>query len=333
MIDTRHAGERPRPTARILLATAALPLSVGIVGAILVMSWRDDLPAEIAIHWAVRGDADGFAGVTETALLIAGFCALFAVVGAAVTMAGQMDASLARVIAGTTSGTAAFVTVMMVVLIAGQRGLTAAAEASLDAGAIVGGIAAGVGIAVVAVAIIPRWGRPVDDLPEDAPALSLGSSELVTWTQSVAAGSNVVMLLALVAGFTGVVTAATGLWLVLILTVLLFALVALMLSIRVTIDQRGLTITSAVGWPKFNTALDEIDHAKTATVNPIRHFGGYGFRIAAFGPYRGASGFVMRGGEAIVLERVSGRRLVVVVDDAATAAGLLNALVQRERGR
>jgi uncharacterized membrane protein YtjA (UPF0391 family) len=201
----------------------------------------------------------------------------------------------------------------------------------MNVGAIAAGVVAGVAAAVVAVAIIPRWALPVDDPPEDAPTMSIGRSELVTWTRSVAAGSNVVVLLIAVTGFTGVVAVATGEWYVLILTVLILALVSLMLSIRVTIDQRGLTVTSAVGWPKFNTPLDEIHHAKTTTVHPIRHFGGYGFRIAAFGPYRGASGFVMRGGEAVLLERTSGRRSVVVVDDATRAAGLLNALVERER--
>lgn len=41
----------------------------------------------------------------------------------------------------------------------------------------------------------------------------------------------------------------------------------------------------------------------------------------------------MRGGTGVLLQRTTGRRTVVVIDDAETAAGLLNVLLERDRNR
>lgn len=320
----------PRPTFRVVLAAAGLPLVVAVAGAWLVWSWRDDLPARVAIHWGTSG-ADNFASVTTSALLVAAFGMAFAAVGLALALAVRDDSTLARVVAGTSSGTTAFVTVLMVQVIADQRGLTDATTADLNGFAILGALAAGAAAAVVAVYVIPRWGPAAQPPPGDAPRVPVGESELVSWTRSVAAGSPAVALMVLVVGVTAIITVISQLWYVLAVTVVIIALVALMLSIRVTVDKRGLTITGALGWPKFRTPLDEIEYATTVQVRPIRHFGGYGFRVAALGPYRGASGFIMRGGTGVLLQRTTGRRTVVVIDDARTAAGLINALVERDR--
>ena len=45
----------------------------------------------------------------------------------------------------------------------------------------------------------------------------------------------------------------------------------------------------------------------------------------------GRTGFVVRAGQALEVTRGDGTRWVVTVDDAAEAAGLLNALAERTR--
>lgn len=45
----------------------------------------------------------------------------------------------------------------------------------------------------------------------------------------------------------------------------------------------------------------------------------------------GATGVVLRSGEAIEVQRTGGRRFVVTVDDAQTGAALLGTLVARSR--
>ncbi|MFL1430121.1 MULTISPECIES: hypothetical protein [unclassified Nocardiopsis] len=47
----------------------------------------------------------------------------------------------------------------------------------------------------------------------------------------------------------------------------------------------------------------------------------------------GRVGLVLRRGEALMVERSGGRSFVVTVDDAATAAALLNTMAERARTR
>ncbi|NED95401.1 DUF1648 domain-containing protein [Phytoactinopolyspora alkaliphila] len=328
---TVGATSSPRPIVRIVLAAAALPMLIALAGALLVWSWRDELPSPMATHWGIDGEADGFTSVATTMVLILAFGAGFAVLGLVLSLLDRTDTMLARVGAGTAAGTTGFVTGLMVLVAADQRGLADAAGATADWSVVAGGLGLGAAAAVIAVILIPRWTAEGPNIPHDAPRVPVADGETVVWTRSVATGSHVVALLVVIVGVTAIITLVSGQWLVLISTLLVIGLLAMMLSIRVTVDQRGLTITGVLGWPKFHTSLDEISHASTTHVKPIRHFGGYGFRVAVFGPYKGASGFVMRGGNAILLERTSGRRTVVVVDDAVTAAGLLNTLVERTR--
>jgi hypothetical protein len=59
----------------------------------------------------------------------------------------------------------------------------------------------------------------------------------------------------------------------------------------------------------------------------MRDFGGWGWRVGR----GGRVGVVTRKGEGLLVERTGGRSIVVTVDGAAGAAGLLNALADRER--
>ncbi|MGH8826049.1 MAG: DUF1648 domain-containing protein, partial [Jiangellaceae bacterium] len=105
----------------------------------------------------------------------------------------------------------------------------------------------------------------------------------------------------------------------------------LVASVRVTVDRRGLRVVGRFGWPRVEVPLDQIREARVVSVRPLGDFGGYGYRIAAFGTLRGVSGVVLRSGEAVLVEQVEGRRMLVTVGDAVTAAGLHNALVERAR--
>ncbi|WP_166346596.1 DUF1648 domain-containing protein [Phytoactinopolyspora limicola] len=329
MTDTATAG-RPRPTGRIVLATGVLPAVIGVVGALTVLSWRDDLPNRVATHWGTGG-ADGFSSVTGVALTLIGFCVVFAILGLALCAAGRTEPTIVRTAAGTASGTAGFVTALMVGLVGHQRGLADAADATITPWAIVGGIAVAALAAVVAVVVIPRWRRPAPAPAGSAPHLTIDGSELVSWNRSVAAGSATLAGLVIAVAVTAMAAFVSRQWWLLIITIVLALLTSFMFSIRVTVDRHGVTVAGRWGWPRFRTPLEEITSAQVAEIHPLRHFGGYGYRIAAFGPYRGASAYVLRGGPAIVLDRTSGQRTVIVVDDAATAAGLVNALIERRR--
>ncbi|WP_129293719.1 DUF1648 domain-containing protein [Streptomyces lydicus] len=98
---------------------------------------------------------------------------------------------------------------------------------------------------------------------------------------------------------------------------------------RVTVDRRGLTVTSPLLPPPLrirHLPLDRITEATSRPISPFKEFGGWGYRIRA-----GASGFVLRSGEGMVVRLTSGKEFVVTVDDAVTAVALLNTYLDRAR--
>lgn len=100
---------------------------------------------------------------------------------------------------------------------------------------------------------------------------------------------------------------------------------------RVTVDRRGLTVSSTVLPPPFrirHLPLDRITEATSRPIGAFQEFGGWGYRIRA-----GGSGLVLRSGEGIVVRLTNGKEFVVTVDDAATAVALLNTYLDRARSR
>lgn len=330
--QTTARGPGGGALARSILAAVGLPLVIGAVGAVLVRSWHDELPARVATHWGLDGTADGFSRASAVPWLVGGFAAAFALIGLALVLAVRADGTVTRVVAATTAGTTAFVTALVVGLTEPQRGLADAAGAPLPGGAILAALAAGVAVGAVAALLVPRWHTRGGSLPADAPRLAVGAGERVVWTRSVASGSLPALVLVGGVGVTAVVAVGTRQWWLLALSLVLAVLAVAMFSITVTVDERGLSVRGRFGWPRMHTSIDRIERAGTVTVRPVRDFGGWGYRISAVGPLRGTRGYVLRGGEALLVERTDGVRTVVTVDDAGTAAALLNGLLERRFG-
>lgn len=102
-----------------------------------------------------------------------------------------------------------------------------------------------------------------------------------------------------------------------------------MASVRVTVDRRGLTLSPTLLSSRCRfrrIAPDHIAEAGSRRIACFAEFGGWGYRIRA-----GRSGFVLRSGEGMVVRLTNGREFVVTVDDAATAAALLNTYTDRAR--
>ncbi len=328
---TRSDPDRFR-YARSVAAAGVLPLVIAVVGAVLVWSWRGDLPSSVAIHWGADGVADDFASIGAVVWLLVGCGVVMGGAGLALGLAARAEAVLTRTLAATAAGTTAFVTMLTTTLVGAQRGAADVAAAELSVVNVLGALAFAAVVAAVAVWIVPgRAVGSVESMPEGAPRLAVEVGERVMWRRSVATASLPAAMLVAAIGITITVSVLSRLWWMIGLSVLLTVLVVLMYSITVTIDRHGLTVRSRFGWPRLRVQLDEIAHATVVDVRPIRDFGGYGYRLAVFGPLRGAWGFVVRGGQGMLVERGDGHRTVVVVDDAATAAGLLNSMVERQR--
>ncbi|MCP3801010.1 hypothetical protein NLX83_17230 [Allokutzneria sp. A3M-2-11 16] len=179
------------------------------------------------------------------------------------------------------------------------------------------------GYALAGKVVLPKRDDP---LPADAPRLELAEGERVSWSHTMTSrlplvGATVMVVAALALGFTVSWHAA-----IIIVPALLLVLTA---SVRITVDGNGLSVRSALlRRPRKQIALEQIKLVRVRTVDPFRDFGGWGYRHRG-----GASGVVLRAGDALVVELDNDIDFVVTVDDADTAAALLNSLAERARTR
>ncbi|HEY0189454.1 MAG TPA: DUF1648 domain-containing protein [Cellulomonas sp.] len=325
----RRSAPVPHRRASTLLALVA-PLVLLAVGAVVTLSWRDDLPDPVATHFSGAGP-DGFTALVP---FLAGMLALFGVlvVGcwALAWFVGQ-DGSTRRIAIGTAIWLGWFGAVLLTGTAWVQRGRTDATEAGDIAPVIAiglyGGLALGALVAWLAVPGDAR--RPAGPgVPVEGPRIDLASSERAVWTRRQ--GSRVAVLIGgggtlLVLGLTVALRMPS----LMLLAVLLGALVLCTSVFVVTVDRAGLRVRSVLGWPGYAVPLDEVVRVETRPVRPLSShgFGGWGYRVGT----DGTVGVVLRTGPAIEVERTDGRRFVVTVDDADTGVALLATLADRAR--
>lgn len=324
-----------RAVTRFALVAVLLPAAIVIAGLVTMGLALPGLPDPVATHWGVTGAPDGFGPVWLPLVLLAvtglGLPALLA----GLTLPGlrRGDHGMAYPFLGATAlGMTTLLTVLVTVSTVRQAGLADAADGPtiwlpMTAALLAGAAAGGAGWFLQ-----PR--RPFVPTPPAAAApTALAPGERVAWLQRVAIARSgrtlligAVVLLAVVTALTSTATAdAAAVWITGGVTVLLALLVASTTVFHVRVDDDGLAVTSAVGWPRTRVPLDDVAAAAAVEVDPMAEFGGWGMRWAPGGRF----GVVLRTGEAIEVTRRSGRTFVVTVADAATGAGLLTALAAR----
>lgn len=215
-------------------------------------------------------------------------------------------------------------TVVLVWTAVSQRGLTSAEQAPGPGwwGVLL--------LVVIPLAIASAVARFVGGIVpkvnhRDAARLGLGEGEVAVWV-----GRTMVrwpLLLGALGISFAVAMALMGqvwiAWVGLVLVVIALATY----SLTVTVDARGLGLQWGLfGWPRQMIPIDRIVVASVEDIKPAQ-WGGWGYRgsLRLFG--RAAA--VLRAGEGLVCDLADGARFAVTVDDAATAAGLLNDLVAR----
>ncbi len=318
---------------RFLAVALVAPLVVAAGAAALVWSWREHLPDPIATHWGAHGP-DGFSSLTVVmwiiALAVGGVSAVLALSILPFLRRGGRGPTV-RFLGATALWLAVFTGVLLVWSIAIQRGLADAAEAPGLGWAIV------VSMVVGAIAAVGGWyaqpaqqanpmfrsaGTPVELVP----------GETVAWMRSVTMSRGLMAVLIATpvlcalggAAFLGQGAIEAG-WLLIGSAAVLALAVVTMTAFRVSINAKGLTVRSWAGWPRRRIALREIASVEVREVNGLADFGGLGWRMRP-----DASGVILRNGPAVWVTRREGRGFAVVVDDAAVAAGVLQAFVARE---
>jgi hypothetical protein len=158
--------------------------------------------------------------------------------------------------------------------------------------------------------------------------VALAPGERASWIRTASLSTGLIWFIILICVAIGVVTVVSTIltngqywWISFVpVVVLLIALSNFAWTVRV--DARGLTIRSVLGIPVVHVPLDQVTSADVIDVQAISQYGGWGIRIAL----NGRLGVIVRSGEALEVHRSKGLDVVVTVDDASTAAALLNGL-------
>ncbi|WP_062214239.1 DUF1648 domain-containing protein [Streptomyces sp. NBRC 109706] len=309
----------------------ALPFAVAAtVYLVTAIRLYDRLPDRVATHFGGSGGADGF--LSRDFAVIGG---LFTLVATGLVMVlsvwlGRFGPPRFLVAIGAAVATVTGAVLICALVVNADLTDPAAAELPLWWLPLIFGAAALVGWA--AWLLTGRSGAADDDgsWPGQAvppvPAMPLADGENAVWSRSV--GSRALLFGAGVAALAAVLPLAMGDWIPGVIVLVTAALVGACAAARVTVDEHGLLVDlPLLPRPRLSVPMERVVDAGVRQVRPVADFGGWGYRVRP-----GASGLVLRSGEALSLRLADGRAFVVTVDDAETAAALLNGLAERRRG-
>jgi hypothetical protein len=329
--DTTRLPDWKPKAHRVALASLAAAAAILLAGVLVAWLWRHDLPDPVATHWSGSKVPDGFGRLMPTAWGVLGglglpTCALMAAIG---WLAGR-TAAIRRLMAGLTVGTAVFLAVTFDGTLVPQRGLADAAQVGPDAaeGYLVLALVAAVVAGCAALPFI-RSDPPLpatDPVDPGAPQVTLKDGERAVWVGRARVARGYFVTLGAVTLLFVVLLILVPMWFMVLMTVLTLALMLAFAWITVRVDQAGLHVRGAFGWPRSDVPADEVLEAHVEPVNPLADFGGWGWRLG-----RDRHGVVVRRGDAIVVTQTGDRTFVVTVDDAATGAALLNTYAARSR--
>lgn len=311
---TRRAATRRIAAVTAILAIATLATQ---------LLWWNDLPEPVASHFTFAGTADGFLSRgANLALAAAMVLGLPLVMLAMIRMEPRFTAA-SRFLGAFGIGLAAFIAALVLRVLAGQRGLADAADATLPGSQILLPLACG-----AVVGILMYWWLPTADpapAQEDrAPVMDLATSEQVTWTAGLSNAWFLVLGSAFaLGGAIAIPLTEPALGWILLGTGLLLALT--FGSVSVTIDHRGVAWRLGIGLIRGRIALSALTRAVPVRVTPTE-YGGWGYRISSHG-----SAIVMKAGPGITFEREGQQDFTITIPDAQTGAAVANGLLARPR--
>lgn len=312
----------------------ALTVAPGAVATVAVATWiatfADRLPDPVASHWGPDG-VDGTSSLAAllipllggAALILAGCAAMVQWVGQT-AFTRRMSAGLAMYVSITMSGITGYTLWV-------QRDLADAYDSpDVGTGIVLTMVGALVAAVAVGAAVSSDPNTPAAQGPgANAAALDVAAGQRVAWLAEVRMRGMLVIAAAVLVVPTIVAAFVGGL----LITVTASGLVALLLfslsSWTVTINGEGLTARSAIPIVTVRIPADQVEEASVVAVNPLFEWGGWGYRTAL----NGATGVIVRRGEAIEVKRSGDRRFVVTVDDAETGAAVLNTVARASHAR
>lgn len=331
MTDPRSAVSGIR--TRFVAAVAAWAVLVAAVLVAVPLAYGSRLPDPLATHWGPSGRPDD--SMSSAAFLLFLLVMWAAVAGISVGVAAR-GRNLARrttraCLCAGLAWAGAFIVATQAVTIAANldRGdWTRAATVSWQPAVVVA--------APIALGAL-GWlaGRRGPDVPATppppGPLIDLAPGKRPVWVSTTTAPWAA--WIALVATAAAVVTASLSLsgglsggWSAVVPLGLTALVGAVLSSVSVRVVPEALTVSvGPLRWPSRSVRLDRVERAWVEERYPSQ-MGGWGYRGLP-----GRATIMIRGGECLVVRYTSGGELAITVDDAATGAALINALVDRRR--
>ncbi|MDH2414933.1 DUF1648 domain-containing protein [Nocardioides sp. CER19] len=319
-------------TTRLRALAAATVLAVAPTALLVVwLVVRDDLPARLATHFGLDGTPSAF---QPAGVFVGWILPLTAVIAAAgVVVVTRLRAPGTPVLAGVLGYLAWLFAAVGADTLLSARGVADPGDIRSGAGHILALVAVGAAAGLLVWRLTPLGPRP-DTTGERPPAVPVAPGERVVWLGS--ATSTVAGRIAGALALGGIVLLALS-WFVPSDAFVLLALVGgtLLLvalavgwcrCVHVRVDNDGVVARlGGLPWPAFATPMERIEGASVEMIEPLR-WGGWGYRLGPRG-----SAIVVRRGPGIVLRRTGRSDLAITVDDAETAAALVDGLVAVRR--
>lgn len=311
---------------------AAVALALAPIGLALVwLVVREDLPGRLATHFGLDGTPDGFqpAGVFAAWLLPL----TFAMAAAGIVLVARLRVPGVPIVVGVFGYMTWLFAAIGADTLLSARGVVDPRDIRSGAAHLVPVILLAVAAGLLLWRLTPPGPRPEGPAGR-APVYPVAPGERVVWL-----GSASSTLLGRIAGalmLAGLLLLALA-WLVSgdALPALLTSGGAVLLaglatgwcrSVHVRVDNDGVVARlGGMPWPVFRTPIERIEDARAELIEPLA-WGGWGYRLS-----RRGSAIVVRRGPGVVLRRTGRADLAITVDDAETAAAVVNGLVDVRR--
>ncbi|VAW08127.1 hypothetical protein MNBD_ACTINO02-677 [hydrothermal vent metagenome] len=310
---------------RAVASTKLLLWLPGVIAVVLLaapFALRDRLPDPLAIHWDLSGAPNGFGPLIVIALVSSVAVAIAWVVFLRTNRVGMLQSHAGAMVW------------FLAILMGGMEAFTIAANLDRATWQDAGNFGPGRAAVLVVLAGLIGFGvwRVLGGNMSDpgvaigpAPSAGIELGEHAVWVGKTAAAKGFVGI-ALVVTVGAAVAAVLRLTPVVTLSLVVTALpLLLFVSLRARVSSTAVTVWMGIfGVPRVSYPLARIVRAEVIDVRPLA-YGGWGFRII-----KGARAWIVRGGEGIRLVRPETSDIVITVDGAAGAAGLINDILMRE---
>ena len=304
-----------------LVATIWVPLAIVVAAEIVVIAVGGGSGHDLIVHWGAGGDRTGPWWTYAVLVAAIGF-PVVALIGFFIARATRMAGTNAWMPA-IAMGVTVFHAVGM-----GVGSVVLNASPLAPALPLAGGLVLAIAAALLTWRLLPRE-APATTGVEAADSLPVRPGEVAGWTGTVDLPAWFVALVTAIAaalivlGVLLLLTAGPHVWPIFLAPTLLLTVILVTAQFVVTAGPRGFLVRSTLGWPRLAVPTSDLAKAGVVAIDPMADFGGWGLRWVIGPSHKGRWGVITHRGPGLEVVRRDGRSIVVTVEDASTAAAVL----------